>query len=157
MPAVAITPASTTGDIGEARALFLEYGASLGFSLCFQGFDEELAELPGAYCPPQGRLLLARVDDVVSGCVALRPLGDGICEMKRLYVRPASIGQGLGRQLATVIIHEGRAAGYRAMRLDTVPSMTAALGLYVSLGFRDIPPYRENPIAGARYLELGLR
>ena len=152
-----ITPASTPGDVGEARALFLEYGASLGFSLCFQGFDAEPTELPGAYDPPLGRLLLARVEGAVAGCVALRPIGDDICEMKRLFVRPSFVGQGLGRQLAAAIIREGTVAGYLAMRLDTVPSMTAALALYASLGFQDIPPYRENPIEGARYLELPLR
>jgi len=154
MSAVTVTPASTPADIGEVRALFEEYGASLDFSLCFQGFDEELAGLPGAYAPPLGRLLLARVDGAVAGCVALRPLDDGVCEMKRLFVRPAFVGQGIGRRLAASIIEEGRAAGYQAMRLDTVPAMKAALALYASLGFRDIAAYRENPIAGARYLEL---
>jgi ribosomal protein S18 acetylase RimI-like enzyme len=143
--------------IDDVRPLFTEYAASLGFSLCFQGFDDELAGLPGAYAPPLGRLLLARVDGVVAGCVALRPLDEGVCEMKRLFVRPAFHGRGLGRQLVERLIKEGSAAGYPAMRLDTVPSMTAALGLYASIGFVDIPPYRPNPIPGARYLELVLR
>jgi putative acetyltransferase len=157
MPAVTVTPASTPADIGEVRALFEEYGASLGFSLCFQGFDAELAELPGAYAPPRGRLLLARVDGALAGCVALRPLDEGTCEMKRLFVRPTFVSRGLGRRLASAIVVEGRAAGYDAMRLDTVPAMGAALALYASLGFADIPAYRENPIEGARYLELRLR
>ncbi len=157
MPAVTITPAPSPADIGEVRSLFEEYATSLGFSLCFQDFDRELAELPGAYAPPQGRLLLARVDDAVAGCVALRPIGGDACEMKRLFVRPAFVGRGLGRQLATSIIEQGREAGYRAMRLDTVPTMTVAIVLYSSLGFVDIPPYRENPIPEARYLELRLR
>ena len=157
MPDVTITAASTPDDIEAVRSLFKQYAASLGFSLCFQDFDRELAELPGAYAPPQGRLLLARVDGVVAGCVALRPLDSGTCEMTRLYVRPALHGRGLGRQLAVAIIEQGRAAGYAAMRLDTVPTMTAALGLYRALGFVDIAPYRENPIPGARYLALPLR
>jgi putative acetyltransferase len=156
MSVVTITAAATPGDIAEARTLFEEYAASLGFSLCFQDFDRELAELPGAYAPPQGRLLLARVDGSVAGCVAVRPLDGGTCEMKRLFVRPAFHRHGIGRRLATSIIEEGRVAGYTSMRLDTVPSMTAALGLYASLGFVDIPPYRDNPIPGARYLELRL-
>jgi putative acetyltransferase len=156
MPSVTINPASTSAEVAEVRALFQEYGASLGFSLCFQGFDAELAGLPGAYAPPQGRLLLARADGAVAGCVALRTLGDNTCEMKRLYVRPEFVGQGIGRQLALAIIEHGRAAGYDTMRLDTVPTMTVAIGLYSSLGFRDIAPYRENPIPGARYLELRL-
>jgi ribosomal protein S18 acetylase RimI-like enzyme len=157
MSAVTIT-AATPEDVADVRALFEEYAASLGFSLCFQGFAAELEGLPGAYAPPQGRLLLARVDGVVAGCVALRPFdGDGLCEMKRLFVRPAFVGQGIGRQLAAAIVQEGREAKYAAMRLDTVPAMTAALALYGSLGFTDIPVYRENPIEGARYLELRLR
>jgi putative acetyltransferase len=158
MSAATITPASTPADIADIRALFLEYGASLDFSLCFQGFDAELAGLPGAYAPPRGRLLLARVDGLVAGCVALRPLdGDDACEMKRLYVRPEFHGRGIGRQLAATVIEEGRKAGYESMRLDTVPTMAAALALYASLCFRDIPAYRENPIPGARYLEVRLQ
>jgi putative acetyltransferase len=157
MSGVAVGPVTSVDDLAEVRLLFQEYAASLNFSLCFQSFDRELADLPGAYAPPAGRLLLTRVEDVAAGCVALRPLGNDACEMKRLFVRPVFHGQGLGRRLALAIVEEGRAAGYTTMRLDTVPSMTAAQGLYESLGFRDIPPYRENPIDGARYLELRLR
>jgi ribosomal protein S18 acetylase RimI-like enzyme len=156
MSNVTVAPASTGDDLAEVRALFGEYASSLGFSLCFQDFDAELASLPGAYAPPQGRLLLARVNSVVAGCVGLRPIEDRVCEMKRLFVRPAFCAQGIGRQLAVAIIKEGGAAGYETMKLDTVPSMTAALGLYTSLGFRDIALYTVNPIAGARYLELRL-
>jgi ribosomal protein S18 acetylase RimI-like enzyme len=130
---------------------------SLDFSLHFQEFDTELAELPGGYGPPRGRLPLARVDGVIAGCVALRPLDDDACEMKRLYLRARFHGLGLGRQRAVAIIKAGKAAEYRVMRLDTVPSMTAAIELYRSLGFQDIPPYRQNPIAGARYLQVRLR
>jgi putative acetyltransferase len=149
-----VVPAAGAIDIREVRLLFEEYAASLNFSLCFQDFDRELAELPGAYRPPAGRLLLARVGGIVAGCVALRPIENDACEMKRLFVRPAFHGQGLGRQLVVAVIAGARAAGYTTMKLDTVPSMEAAQRLYASLGFRDIPPYRENPIAGARYMAL---
>jgi ribosomal protein S18 acetylase RimI-like enzyme len=149
-----VVPVAGAIDIREVRLLFEEYAASLNFSLCFQDFDRELAELPGAYRPPAGRLLLARVGGIVAGCVALRPIENDACEMKRLFVRPAFHGQGLGRQLVVAVIAGARAAGYTTMKLDTVPSMEAAQRLYASLGFRDIPPYRENPIAGARYMAL---
>lgn len=142
--------------VDTARSLFVEYAEAIGVDLCFQGFDAELAGLPGAYAPPAGRLLLGLVGDDVAGCVALRDLGGGVCEMKRLYVRLAFRSSGLGRRLAEAVIEEARAAGYERMRLDTLPSMAAAQRLYESLGFREIPPYYPNPVPGARFLELGL-
>lgn len=151
-----IIQATTPSDLHEARTLFEEYAASLGFDLAFQGFDQELAGLPGDYAPPSGRLLLALQGDEVAGCVALRALEPGICEMKRLYVRPAFQGLGLGRSLTEAVIAEAVAIGYSAMRLDTVPAMLSARVLYHSLGFREIPPYRFNPVEGTSFLELRL-
>jgi len=151
-----IVPAATPVQIDRVRELLLEYARSLGFDLCFQGFDRELAGLPGDYAPPRGRLLLAMDEDAPAGCVALRESEPGICEMKRLYVRPAHRSKGIGRMLAEKVIADARAAGYRAMRLDTVPGMKEAIAMYESMGFRDIEPYRENPVPGARYLELDL-
>ena len=153
-----IVPAREPEEIDAARVLFREYAAGLGFDLSFQGFEAEMAALPGDYAPPRGALLLARGDGVETwaGCVALRPLADEVCEMKRLFVRPAWRGTGLGRRLAKAILDEGRRLGYVRMRLDTVPAMQNAIGLYESLGFRDIPAYRHNPILGTRYLEVSL-
>jgi putative acetyltransferase len=136
--------------------LFLEYAESLGFDLGFQDFERELRELPGEYAPPRGALLIARDRETAIGCVALRPLGPGTCEMKRLYVQPEARAGGAGRALAEAILAAGRELGYRRMRLDTVPSMTAARGLYRSLGFREIEPYRFNPIPGTSFMELDL-
>ena len=152
-----IVQALTPGHVAEARALFREYERSLGIDLCFQGFEQELAGLPGAYAPPRGRLLLSLDGAAPAGCVALRPLADAVCEMKRLYVRPAFRGRRAGRQLAQAVIAEARAIGYARMRLDTLPSMKEALALYRALGFVEIAPYYANPVPGARFLELDLR
>jgi len=151
-----ILQAETAEQIREARLLFEEYAASLGFDLGFQGFEAELAGLPGDYAPPRGRLLLAFHDGRAAGCVALREIGEGICEMKRLYVRPEFREFRLGRALAEAVIKKARVIGYASMRLDTVPSMERARGLYRALGFREIPPYRFNPIPGTAFLELRL-
>lgn len=152
-----IFQAQSPAEIAQARELFVEYAQSLGFSLCFQNFDQELAGLPGDYSPPKGRLLLAEYQGQLAGCVALRPKESGICEMKRLYLRPQFRGKGLGRLLAERIIAEARQIGYARMRLDTVePVMKDAVAMYRKLGFKDIAPYCENPIAGALYMELEL-
>ena len=143
-------------QIETVRALFREYQRSLDADLCFQGFEAELAGLPGSYAPPRGRLLLASKGTNVAGCVALRPLSEHVCEMKRLFVRPVFRGDGLGRQLAERVIAEAQQAGYRTMRLDTLPEMVTAQALYVSLGFRDGPAYYDNPVPGVRYLERAL-
>lgn len=139
------------------RALFEEYADALGIDLSFQDFDRELAELPGEYGPPAGRLLLALDGDEPAGCVGLRPFEPGVCEMKRLYVRPPYRGTGLGHRLAEQIVEAGRDAGYERMRLDTLPTMDAARALYGSLGFVEIDAYRPNPIHGTTYFELALR
>jgi ribosomal protein S18 acetylase RimI-like enzyme len=151
-----VVDATAVDEVLTVRCLFEEYATSLGIDLCFQGFEKELAGLPGAYAPPEGRLLVAREDGRTAGCIALRPLKPGVCEMKRLYVRPAFRTHGIGRVLVDRIIHEARQAGYRHMRLDTLPSMAAALALYHRLGFREIAPYYENPVEGAVFLELQL-
>jgi putative acetyltransferase len=138
----------------EVRALLGEYWTSFGFTPCFQGFDEELAALPGAYGPPRGALLLAPG----VGCVAVRPIGDGTAEMKRLYVRPQGRGTGLGRVLAEAAVAHGREAGFARMVLDTIaPRMAEAVALYRSMGFRQIAPYAEHPTPGALCMELALR
>ncbi len=155
--ATAILQAASPGQVEQARTLFQEYASSLGFHLCFQSFDKELAGLPGDYAPPEGRLLLAEHEGKIAGCVALHKLSDGVCEMKRLYVRPEFRGKALGRALAERVIQEARAMGYTEMLLDTiVGKMDSAIALYRALGFREIPPYRENPIVGAIYMELKL-
>jgi putative acetyltransferase len=152
-----IVPAHKGKRLPQVRMLLEEYAASLGIHPCFEGFGEELAALPGSYAPPSGRLLLALQRGDLAGCVALRRLTPEVCEMKRLYVRPGVRSHGIGRMLAERIIHEGKAAGYRRMRLDTLPTMTAALALYRQLGFREIAPYRHNPVEGAVFLEHRLQ
>ena len=152
-----IVQALTPGHVAEARALFREYERSLGIDLCFQGFEQELAGLPGAYAPPRGRLLLAVDGGAPAGCVALRPLDDAVCEMKRLYVRPPYRGRRAGRRLAERVIVDAQAIGYPRMRLDTLPSMGEAIALYRALGFVEIAPYTTNPVAGALFMELVLR
>jgi ribosomal protein S18 acetylase RimI-like enzyme len=138
------------------RRLFQEYAAALPVDLGFQGFSRELDELPGDYAPPAGRLLLGMDGSRSTGCVALRPLEPGVCEMKRLYVRPDARGAGWGRRLAERVVGEAKAAGYGRMRLDTLPEMAEAQGLYRSMGFRPIAPYRHNPVGGTVFLELDL-
>ncbi len=148
-----------SADIAAIRALFLEYARSLDFNLCFQSFDQEVAGLPGDYAPPSGRLLLAEIDGHPAGCVALHALRGttDTCEMKRLYVRPEFRGHQLGLRLVNDVIAAARAIGYQRMRLDTVgPVMQHAVALYRRLGFREIPPYRENPQPGTLYMELEL-
>jgi len=153
---ITIIQADSAEQIGEAKRLFQEYADGLGVDLCFQNFEQELASLPGDYGMPNGRLLLAVDGSQTAGCVALRPLSAGVCEMKRLYVRPEFRGTGLGRRLADEIMAEGRRVGYQRMRLDTLPFMSQAIALYRSLGFREIGAYRENPIEGTVYMEADL-
>ena len=149
--------AESPEQIAQARELFLEYAQSLGFSLCFQNFDQELAGLPSGYAPPEGRLLLVEYERQLAGCVALHALEPGVCEMKRLYLRPAFRGKGLGRALAERILAQARQIGYGRMRLDTVePVMKDAVAMYRKLGFKEIAPYCANPIDGALYMELEL-
>jgi ribosomal protein S18 acetylase RimI-like enzyme len=138
------------------RPLFLEYADSLSFDLAFQGFTEEIAGLPGTYAPPMGALLLARVDGSAAGCAAVRRHGTTAAELKRLYVRPSYRGLGLGRHLTEAAIAIARELGYASVRLDTTPEMATAQSLYEALGFREIAPYRPNPVPGTRYLELDL-
>jgi GNAT superfamily N-acetyltransferase len=156
MSDIQIVPAHEEAYLPVVRQLFQEYAAGLGFDLCFQNFAEELAGLPGRYAPPAGRLLLAVAASGPAGCGGLRDLGDGVCEMKRLYVRPAFRGSGVGRALAEALIAGAREAGYRLMRLDTMPSMRSAIALYESLGFRPAEPYTVNPHPGALFLARSL-
>ncbi|MBV9926626.1 MAG: GNAT family N-acetyltransferase [Acidobacteria bacterium] len=152
-----LTRAETDEQVEQARALFKEYADATGVDLCFQNFGRELATLPGDYAPPSGRLFVACEGGEPAGCVALRRVDGAVCEMKRLYLRPAFRGTGLGRTLAERVIEEARALGYERMRLDTLPSMRSAITLYRSLGFREIEAYRFNPIAGTLYMELELK
>jgi ribosomal protein S18 acetylase RimI-like enzyme len=154
---VSIIEARNEDDITAAKALFQAYAESLDFSLCFQDFDSEMTAFPGKYAPPQGCLLLARVDGKPAGAVGLWALEDGVCEMKRLYVDPVFRGLNLGRRLCDALIAAAGERGYTAMRLDTIPGrMDDAIALYRDLGFAEIPPYTYNPIEGAIYLERPL-
>jgi len=153
---ITVTSACSTADMVHVRALFIEYQEWLDVDLCFQGFDEELLSLPGAYAPPRGRLLLARIDETVAGTVGMWPLGADVCEMKRLYVRPSYLGRGLGRRLAGAIVDEAKAAGYARMRLDSLERLVAARTLYESMGFARIPAYYDNPLDGVLFMQLDL-
>ena len=151
-----LVPGHTSEYLPMVREIFLEYAGATGLDFCFQNFEQELAELPGKYAPPSGRLVLAINDKQTAGCVALREIEEGICEMKRLYVRPAFRGQRIGHQLAQAVIASARKIGYGRMRLDTLASMKAAIGLYESLGFQRIAAYYHNPVPDVIYLELPL-
>ncbi|MFO7813888.1 MAG: GNAT family N-acetyltransferase [Pelovirga sp.] len=152
-----IQAATSATQLDMMRDLFREYEQFLQVDLCFQDFNQELANLPGKYAPPDGALMLALNSEQPIGCVALRKLEEGICEMKRLYVKPEGRGTGLGKKLAEQIITIARQRGYSTMRLDTLDTLTEAIGLYQRLGFRQVPPYYDNPLAGALYWELDLR
>ena len=151
-----IRPALGGNELTLARELIREYGDSLGVDLSFQGFEAELRGLPGDYAPPGGALLLTFIGEECAGCIAVRPLSGDVCEMKRLYVRPRWRGLGIGGRLIEAVLGEARRAGYRVIRLDTLPSMTAARAMYVAHGFRAIAPYYESPIPGTVFLELDL-
>jgi putative acetyltransferase len=154
---IGIIQAENDSRIAEARRLFREYESWLGLDLCFQGFEQELKGLPGKYAPPNGRLYIAVADNTVAGCIALRKLDNGVCEMKRLYVRDEYRGRSIGKLLIDKVIEEARAAGYQKMRLDTYPpKMANAVGLYKAHGFREIAPYYENPYEGVLFMELDL-
>ena len=153
---IQIAEAHTEKNLQEVRKLFEEYAASLGISLDFQDFDEELANLPGSYAPPEGCLLIALWQGQVAGCVALRKIRDEICEMKRLYTSPPFRSLKIGNALAQAVIQQARKIGYARMRLDTLPSMERARSMYASLGFREIEPYRHNPVEGTAFMELTL-
>ena len=154
--ALIVRDARTPDDVAAARELILEYQASLDVDLAFQHFADEIASLASTYGPPTGALLLATVDGAPAGCVGVRPFAPGCCEMKRLYVRPSARGHRLGRHLAERAMAAARALGYTHMRLDTLPSMHGAQALYLSLGFYETAPYRDNPVPGTRYLEAAL-
>jgi putative acetyltransferase len=153
---VRITQAFDREQISAVRDLMREYADSLGVDLSYQNFDHEMQSLPGEYTPPRGSLLLASAGDEAAGCVAIRPLAEKFCEMKRLYVRPAWRSTGLGKRLVEAAIEEARGVGHEFMRLDTLPTMITARHLYASLGFRPIDPYYASPIAGTAFLQLDL-
>jgi putative acetyltransferase len=151
-----IIHAGSPEEIAQTRELFREYGATPDFCVCFKGFDEEIQSLPGMYATPEGRLLLAHVDGEGAGCIGLRRMEPGFCEVRRLYVRPKFRGRRLGRALAEAILVEARAAGYHTARLGTLPVMKEAIALYQSLGFVSVTPYKANALDGAIYMELAL-
>ncbi len=153
---IEIVEANTDELIAQAKELFQEYAESLGFDLCFQNFNAEMDSFPKQYSPPTGCLFLALSETQPIGCVGLRYFKKGICEMKRLYVRPAFRGRGLGKDLANAVIRAAREIGYAVMKLDTLPSMSAAIGLYECFGFVETDAYRYNPIEGTKYMELDL-
>lgn len=153
---IEIVQATTPSHIQTIRDLFREYEAFLQVDLCFQRFEEELSGLPGRYAPPQGSLLLASATGRAAGCVAMRPMDEDVCEMKRLYVRPSYLGRGLGKKLARSVIEQARTAGYATMRLDTLDKLRPALSLYTGLGFQTCPPYYDNPLPGVVYMERAL-
>lgn len=154
---IRIENADTAELLPQVRELFVEYSESTGVDLCFQGFAEELARLPGDYVRPAGRLLVAYLNDQAAGCAALRPIASGICEMKRLYVRPGFRGAGAGGALMQALIQSAKEIGYEKLRLDTLPAMATAIAIYRSHGFKEIPPYRANPVPGALFFELDLQ
>jgi putative acetyltransferase len=156
MAEIVLAQAVEPAQVLLARQLFLEYAAAIGTNLEYQGFSAELDALPYPYVPPRGALLLAEIDGGLAGCVALRPLGEHIGEMKRLYVRPDYRAFGLGRRLVEAVIAAARSAGYRELRLDTLASMTAAQALYRRLGFIEISPYNDTHLPGTRFYSLAL-
>ena len=159
-PSITLRTPSTPAELDAVRDIFREYASTLGVDLCFQGFDAELAQLPGDYAEPRGALLVAEVEGAVAGCCALRPLDTAdypnASEMKRLFVRKAFRGFGLGRELAEAMLDRARQAGYACVLLDTLDDMESARALYTDLGFEEIPPYYHNPIAGAHYLKVDI-
>jgi ribosomal protein S18 acetylase RimI-like enzyme len=154
---IEIVRARTCGDMDQARNILMQYATAIRFDLTYQGFERELADLPGEYAPPQGRLMLARLSGRTVGCVALRRVTDQVCEVRRLYVQPACRGRGLGRRLAEAAIREARTIGYHRVRLETLPSMKTAVHLLVLLGFHPIQAFGAHPLKSARYFGLKLR
>lgn len=152
-----IIPAIGNEYIKQAKELIQEYALSLGIDLGFQGFTQEMADFPLQYSPPGGFLFVVKYENNAVGCVGLRELGSGICEMKRMYVRPSFRGKGLGKALVKAVIDQARDMGYTSIRLDTIPSMKEAINIYASMGFQEITPYRFNPVKGAKYFELRLK
>jgi GNAT superfamily N-acetyltransferase len=153
---VTIAPATSAEEIAIARALFQEYAVSISIDLCFQHFETELATLPGAYAPPTGCLLLARINQQTAGCIALRQMNSGVAELKRLYVRPRFRKRGCGKALVEAALSKARRIGYRTARLDTLREMHDAISLYRTFGFGEVPPYRAGEPEGICYFEMPL-